>query len=218
MARSNPLAVLALLLIGSAASAQHGGGVFEVDAAQSDVHWQIYSAGAFSALGHNHVISVDEMAGTVHLDGDGAPPRFEIEVPVDTLVVDDPRLRARKGEDFESEPSDSDIAGTRENMLSEQVLNAEEHPTLRVSGTLASEQLDPATLDLTVHILGMTRELAAPARIVVDGDTITAEGMLALTHEDLGMEPFSVMMGALQVAEEIDLFYRVVATRAPTAH
>ena len=37
----------------------------------------------------------------------------------------------------------------------------------------------------------------------------------ALNHADLGMQPFSVMMGALQVGEKLSFSYRVVARPTP---
>ncbi|HEY8521696.1 MAG TPA: YceI family protein [Gammaproteobacteria bacterium] len=188
--------------------------VYRVDGEASDVHWRIYSAGTFARLGHNHVISAGELSGTATVTDGRAS--FEIEIPVEALVVDDPELRARYGEAFSSKPSEDDIAGTRRNMLGERVLDAEQHPLIRIVG---SGPVEPGatTLDVTFEIRGQTTRHAVPATVTVDDDAIVAEGEFQLTHEQLGLAPFKVMMGALQVAEQIDFAYRLRAVRAAGA-
>jgi polyisoprenoid-binding protein YceI len=204
---------LASAACGLAASAAEPG-VYAVDAAESDIHWRVYKAGAFSRFGHNHVISAGELSGTVSYDGGDGRSSFELIVPVAGLVVDDPTLRARYGEDFSSEPSEDDIAGTRRNMLSETVLDGERHPQLRIRGRLASGELDAATFAVTIEMLGRTIDVTVPGKIVADGDALVATGEFRLTHADLGMEPFSVMMGALAVGEPLDFVYRVRAVKS----
>lgn len=203
---------LALLALGiGAANAQD---VYEIDAGASNVHWRVYKAGAFARFGHNHVISVGEMQGQVVVESELAASRFEIVIEVATLIVDDPQLRAGYGEEFASEPSEEDIAGTKGNMLSETVLNGEQFPELTINGTGLTALGEPASLDIAVEMLGRSVTLEVPATVEIDAERLTATGEFSLTHADLGMEPFSVMMGALQVGEQLDFSYRVHATKA----
>lgn len=188
-------------------------GAYRIDLARSDIHWQIYKAGAFSRFGHNHVISVGEAEGRVVLEPELADSVVEITVPVTALVVDDPALRAGKGEDFASEPTQDDIEGTKRNMLGDAVLNAEQFPVVRVTGTNLTGLDESATLDLTFELLGQRVTHTVPAQVTVEGDVLTATGEFTLLHEDLGMMPFSVMMGALQVGDRIDFLYHVHAVR-----
>lgn len=205
---------LTMLLAAAGAQAQSPApATYAVDASQSEVYWRVYKAGAFSRFGHNHVISAGQLSGSVTRAAALEASHFELVIPVTALVVDDPELRARHGEDFSSEPSAEDIAGTRGNMLGEQVLDAQTHALLRVHGTLAEGPLDAATLDATVEILGRSVPVSIPASIVVTDDRLTASGEFRLEHADLGMEPFNVMMGALAVAEPIDFTYRITAVR-----
>lgn len=205
----------ALAMTGTVALAQPAGTArtFVVDADASDVHWRVYKAGAFARFGHNHVISVAGLTGTVMLDGDGNAS-WELAFDVADLIVDDPVLRDAYGEDFSSEPSDEDIAGTKGNMLSETVLNGEQHASIRLTGDGHDGELDDATLSVVIEMLGRSIPLELPASIDISGETLTAEGEFSLQHADLGMEPFSVMMGALQVGPQIDFTYRVHAVAA----
>lgn len=204
------LCITLLILVTGAASAQEA---YEIDPAGSNVHWLVYKAGAFARFGHNHVISVGEMQGQVVVESDLAASRFEITIPVASLIVDNPALRAGYGEEFASEPTEEDIAGTKRNMLSETVLNGEQFPELKISGTGLSALDSDASLKITVEILGREVVLQVPASVEISADSVTATGEFSLTHADLGMQTFSVMMGALQVGEQLDFSYRVHAKK-----
>ena len=204
--------LLTSLFVAVQSSAQQ---VYSVDPAASDIHWLVYKAGAFARLGHNHVISVGELTGRVTVNADDlASSTFELEIPVAALVVDDPELRRGLGDEFSSMPSADDIAGTQKNMLSDRVLDGEHFATLRVSGVGPKGVAGEQTMNIKVHLLGRTVDLMVPTNVTIDGNTLEAAGEFMLTHADLGMKPFSVMAGALQVGEQLDFFYRIRAQRA----
>jgi hypothetical protein len=204
-----------LLLAASAALAQSSVGThYKVDLDQSDIHWLVYKAGTFARLGHNHVISVGQIDGDVYVAPDLASSKLELTIPVEQLVVDDPALRAREGEEFSSVPSAKDIEGTRHNMLSEKVLDAEHYKMLEIIGTGPIGPPGKQELHLNVSLLGRTVDLVVPTEVKLEGDRLEASGEFQLTHEQLGMMPFSVMLGALQVANEMSFAYHVVAHRS----
>ena len=187
--------------------------VYEIDAAQSDIHWRIYRAGPMARFGHSHVISVAALDGTVSLAADPSQSSFEFEFPVAELIIDDPELRNLYGEEFSSVPSAEDIEGTRENMLTEAVLDGAQFPSVRVSGSNWTGPGEDASIDLAIEILGRMIEVNLPTEVVVDGDSLVASGSFTLGHEALGMTPFSVMMGAVQVGEDMDFVYEIHAER-----
>jgi hypothetical protein len=185
--------------------------VFTVDGSQSEVYWRIYKAGAMARLGHNHVISVSELSGIVTLGSDSGTSEWTLSFPVGSLVVDDPEIRARYGEDFASIPSDNDKEGTKRNMLTADVLNAEVYSAIRLSGRGFSGPLAAAELPVSIEILGRVVERSFPAQIAVSGNELTVTGEYRLTHADLGMSPFTALGGLMSVGEEIDFTYRIHA-------
>jgi hypothetical protein len=187
--------------------------VYAVDPASSDIHWRVYKAGTFARFGHNHVVSVGELSGQVTRDAASGAGTFELTIPVAGLVIDDPALRSAYGEEFSSKPSEDDIAGTRENMLGDRVLDAGHYPMLRIHGRADAGASEEATLAISVELLGRTVPVSVTCSIVVENDILTASGEFRLTHADLGMEPFNVMLGALAVAPELDFSFDVRATR-----
>jgi len=185
--------------------------LFNVDASQSEVYWRIYKAGAAARFGHNHVISVGEFSGTVTLGGDLSAAEWTLRIPVAGLIVDDPTIRARYGEDFSSVPSDDDKDGTKRNMLTSEVLDGDAYPEIRLSGRGLSGSLANAELPVSIEILGRLVERQLPAQIVVGADSLTVTGEFRLTHTDLGMSPFKALGGLMSVGEEIDFTYRIHA-------
>jgi hypothetical protein len=99
-------------------------------------------------------------------------------------------------------------------MLSERVLDGEKHPQIRItgSGPVAGAQMQE--LAVQVQLLGRTVDLKVPTSVALEGDVLRARGEFELNHADLGMQPFSVMMGALQVGEKLSFSYDVTARRA----
>lgn len=174
----------------------------------------VYRAGALARLGHNHVISAPAIEGNVYRHPDLARSQFELKLAVAELVIDDPELRAREGEGFESVPSEQDIAGTRRNMLGSGLLDGERFPEIRVTGTdMKIEPDGTAALAATIAIKENVVNRIVPVTLTEGGDKLTATGELTLGHAELGLTPFSVMLGALQVGEEMTLKFRLVAER-----
>lgn len=214
MRRSLAWLVVPALLTSGAAAAQ----TYVIDPAASDIHWLVYRAGAFARFGHNHVIAVAEVMGRVTVDPSNlARSTFELTVPVMDLVVDEPTLRRGLGDEFSSVPAADDIAGTRRNMLSERVLNAEAHPTVQVTGTGPITSAAGQRLDMQIHLLGRVVEVSVPTSVKLEGEALEASGEFELTHQQLGLEPFSVMGGALQVGQKLSFTYRIQAHRDATA-
>jgi polyisoprenoid-binding protein YceI len=202
-------------LAGGVAIAQDGGERYVVDATESDLHWLVYKAGTLARLGHNHTVAAGDLGGSVTVNtGNLAASRFELEFSVAKLVVDDPMLRATLGADFASVPTADDIAGTTKNMQSDRVLDAEKHPRIRIVGTGPMTREGKQALPVQVELLGRTVDLTVPTEVTIEGDELRAKGEFELNHADLGMQPFTVMLGALAVGEKLSFSYDVTARRA----
>jgi polyisoprenoid-binding protein YceI len=122
-------------------------------------------------------------------------------------------LRSTQGADFASVPTADDISGTRGNMLSDKVLDGEKYPRIRIVGTGPMTREGKQVLTVKVEMLGRTVDLTVPTEVTIAGDELRAQGEFELNHADLGMQPFSVMMGALQVGEKLFFAYDIKARR-----
>jgi polyisoprenoid-binding protein YceI len=214
------LCLVTFLLSSSIVHAQRtgeaGADVYRIDPQTSDVRLLVYRDGALSTFGHNHVVSLKDFTGTIHLQPKLSQSRVELDIPVDRLIVDDAAARRLEGGDFASEPSKDDATGTRTNMLSSALLNAKQFPAIKVTGTSGPvDAKNSAMLDLSVQLVGQEIKLTIPATLKLEGDQLEASGAIELSHKQLGLKPFSALLGSLRVAEQMKFKYRIRASKVP---
>ena len=189
-----------------------GAKVFDVDSQRSVVTIRVYRSGPMAKLGHNHVITSAEESGFAWRGATPGDSGFQLRIPVGTLVVDDPAARAAAGPDFAGPVPESAREGTAKNLLRVEVLDAARFPdvTVNAGGLGGTWQAPVAHADVTIR--GVTRRVEVPLDLAAAAGTLTARGTLRLRQTDFGMVPFSVGGGAIQVADEIELGFELVAT------
>lgn len=184
---------------------------FTIVSARSQIRLLTFREGPMARLGHNHVITTTSLTGTAWLTDDLADALVRIVVPVSGLVVDDPSARALEGEEFAAAVPEDDVAATRENMLGERLLDADNYPFVRATcGDYASGS---GTIDCEIEIAGSPAMLTLPVDVAREDRVVTARGEVTVTHEQLGLTPYSAAGGAIRVADGITLRFEIVAQR-----
>ena len=115
----------------------------------------IYPDGPLKHLGHHHVISHQNIRGSVQLASDPIDSIISLEFAVDEFTVDDYEMRMQEGGDFDGEVPQKDIDGTKQNMLSEKLLSSTEYPNIKIKSKSIEASMD---FDL-IFILGYSVEL-----------------------------------------------------------
>lgn len=190
------------------------GKVLKINTALSDVRILVYRGGELARLGHNHVVSSGDLQGFVLHADDMLASRFDLFLPLDRLIVDDPALRAQQGDDFSSTVSASDSQGTRANMLGDKVLDAAQFPFLQIGGKVAESSPSTLTLNIDIDLHGERRSLQTLANVTEEPDSLIIEGSFEVRQSDFGIEPFSALLGRLRVLDEVKIKYRIVASSA----
>ena len=185
---------------------QRGAKVYGSEPGDSLFVVRVYRAGRLAKLGHDHVVSTRDPRGFIDAD----QGRGDFYVAAESLTVDDPAQRAAAG--FESTPSESDIAGTRSNML-EKVLEADRFPFVVLRVRAAEQGMLQG--ELTLH--GVTRPLRIPVKIDAGAERIEVSGSFAINQTDFGIEPLSVLGGALAVRDRLELSFTIRAGRLTDA-
>ncbi|MGD8310847.1 MAG: YceI family protein, partial [Chromatiales bacterium] len=189
--------------------------VFTLVPARSEIRIRAYRAGRLARLGHNHVVAAGPLEGDVLLARDFQTSRFDLRIPVAGLRLDEPALRAQSGEAFATELSAADIAATRRNMLGPDLLDAARHPQLRVQGRVVGGNPAAPRLAVRVNVRGRWVELEEPVAVALERreGSLIASGRFTVRQTALGLEPFSVMGGALQVRDALEVEFRLVSRR-----
>jgi polyisoprenoid-binding protein YceI len=180
--------------------------VFVVEPTRSSVVIEVRRGGSLSRLGHDHVVASHDVHGYAAPDSG----RANLYVDVDRLVVDEPELRAQAG--FDTEPSKDDISGTRRNMLAK-VFDAGRFPFVLVSVNQPGVAAGSVALEVALTLHGVTRVYAVPVQIGMSDSEIEVSGKLALKQSDFGIEPLSILGGAIAVQDEISLRFDIRARR-----
>ena len=190
-----------------------GSVLYELAPRESEIEIRVYRDGPLAAMGHNHVILATGIQGRFWVADSPEGSRGELSFPVAGLEVDEPARRAAAGEDFPGQLDQAAVDGTRANMLGARVLDAENYGELRLILTGGTGPWDSLQVDASVLVRDLESVIRVPARLEKSRCSVTVAGAVQLPQTQLGLEPFSVMMGALAVRDELDLSFSLMARR-----
>ena len=183
---------------------------YTIDPQVSEIRLLVYRDGPLARVGHNHVMS-GKVEGVIFVADSAADSGFRLRIPVDSFQVDVSEQRAEEGAEFASVPSEPARKGTRDNMLGPDVLDAGHAPEILIeSVALTGPRWNP---DVTARITlrGKRSEVRFPAAVIEQGDTLTVIAAFRVLQTRLGLEPYSVLGGAVRVRDAIDIRIRLQA-------
>ena len=188
---------------------------YTIDAGSSELRILVYRAGPLARLGHNHVMVNRALRGAVNVTERGTAS-FSLDVPVAAFAVDELAARQEEGADFGGEIPEDAKSGTLHNMLSAAVLDAAEFPLISVKGTASADAQASGTRRLVAtvafSVAGHESTIDVPFVLESDSSRLSASGSLELRQSALGLTPYSLMLGALQVQDAITIKFRLVAS------
>lgn len=177
--------------------------IFRVNSQQSLLVLEVRRAGAFARFGHDHVVASHDVIGFVSpVDG-----RADLSAPLEKLVIDEAALRAEAG--FTTQPTQDDIEGTRRNMLNK-VLDAVQFPLALIHIERKSAE---SALAVTINLHGISRSFEVPVEMQATAEGLVVSGKMHFKQSDFGIVPFSILNGAIQVQDRLDLRFRIVADK-----
>ena len=185
---------------------------YQVIASESILIVRVYRGGTLARAGHNHIVASHDLAGIIYPAKDLSLTSFELKLPVASLTVDEAELRAVQGADFAADvPDTAAKEGTRRNMLGPAVLDADHYPEV----TLHSEGLEPDADRLLVRVEIRIRDhvhvSTVPVSYTLTANELLAQGEFPLKQTDIGLQPFTALLGSLAVQDEMQLQFRIVA-------
>ena len=189
-------------------------GKYRLDETRSELRVLVHRAGPLARLGHNHVIVNRSLRGWASQDLAG-PTQFSLSVPAAAFVIDDAQARHEEGPDFDGDVSDDAKSGTLRNMLSAAVLDADGFPSITVDSVAVSGAASGAGMlvaTVRISVAGHESQMEVPITLQSDSRQLSANGSLELRQSALGLMPYSIMFGALQVQDAITIKFRIIAS------
>ena len=212
--------------------APHEGVPYDIVADESLLTIRVYRGGTLASAGHNHLIASHALTGTIYVPAVVMRTSFEAHIPVASFTVDEAALRAQEhSADFPPEVPDAAREGTRRNMLGEALLDSERNPQivlrsvrLESAGQPAAEtggeaggEVRAVLARVQTTVRGQVRTISVPVRYRLAAGTVIVSGEAPLRQSDVGLTPFSALLGALQVQDEMRVRFRLVARAAASA-
>jgi hypothetical protein len=189
-------------------SAERGLPVFGIEPADSLIIIEVRRGGSLAHLGHDHVVASHNVRGYVSPND----ARADLYIRLDELAVDEPELRAQAA--FDTQPTEAAIAGTRENMLGQ--FHADQYPYAVISAESADADATGPWLNASITLNGITRAVRIAVTIEQTADQLSVNGGVALEQTTFGIVPFSILGGALQVHDRVDVRFVIHARRMPS--
>ncbi|WP_177142779.1 YceI family protein [Variovorax sp. YR216] len=186
--------------------AAQGEAVYRVGLNDALVVLTVRRGGSLARLGHDHVIASRSLQGFVA----PARGRADLYMPLGDLTVDEPALRTEAG--LDTQPTASDIEGTRTNMQ-DKVLRIQEFPYALVQ-VRDVDAKNPSSGSVAITLLGATRTSTVPMELITTQDALRVVGSMELKQSDFGITPLSLLGGALQVEDAFKVRFDIRA-RAP---
>lgn len=185
---------------------------WEVTSSQLEV--RVYRDGPMAKFAHNHLVTSTAVTGRIELREPRTTSTFRLELPLESLVVDDEQARAAAGEDFAAPVPEKDREDTRHNLLGEELLDAARQPVLVMTADGIEGGPENYTVKLRVSLRGEERVVSVPVTMVAEDATLRLHANMKLRHADLGLEPFTAGLGAVRVRDDFEIDCRLEARRA----
>jgi hypothetical protein len=187
-------------------------GTYRIDPTRSELRVLVYRAGALAHLGHNHVIVNRSLQGAVRVATGLSETSVSIGIPVLEFIVDEAQARRQEGADFSADVPEDARSGTLHNLVSAAVLDAAVCPTITVAGSALSGADGALMATLTLRVAGRESVIDVPFTLQPGtGTDLTATGSFELRQTAIGLTPYSLMLGALQVQDALRIKFKITA-------
>jgi YceI-like domain len=184
-------------------------GEYPIDSSGSELRLLVYRAGPLGNLGHNHVLINRAVTGRMQIGAGVSASSISLSMRAEDFVVDDAQARQEEGADFPGDIPEDAKAGTRRNMLGSAVLNAAEFPDISVQSVALSGTLNELNADLEISAAGHNSRISVPLKVEGDAHHFVAAGSMELRQTALSLVPYSLMHGALQVQDAMQLKFKI---------
>jgi len=153
-----------------------------------------FKAGMGAKVGHDLVLEARRWNGTVEVNADN-PTASSVEVTIDARSFE--IVSATGGVKALSDKDSADIAKN----MNDKVLQTGKFPDI----TFRSTQVSPTAIQGDLTIVGNTQPVSLQLSTQDGAGDTTMTGRATVTQTKFGIKPFSAMMGALKVKDDVDM-------------
>lgn len=191
---------------------------YTVDPGLSRFTVRAFASGLFSSFGHNPTIAIRDFSGEAAMpaagyDSDGQESG---SLPAGSLHL---KINARSLA-VANEVSDKDRR-EMERVMNEEVLETDRYPEIlfdapRLDGARLGDGPFEVNIDGELSLHGVRHSQSVPVRVIVNGETLRAQGEFSVRQTVFGIKLVSVAGGALKLKDELKCSFDIVAHQVAT--
>jgi polyisoprenoid-binding protein YceI len=173
-------------------------GTYQLGPAAGTLFLHTGRAGLGAKAGHDLTIEVTRWSGSATVDlADPSRSTVSVDVDVDSLEV-------REGTGGVKPLTDSDRAEIKR-IIGGKILHTASHPTIAFRSTSVEGTPESFTVAGDLTILGVTQPVALQGAV----DTNRARGTAIVTQTRWGIKPYSALLGALKLRDDVEVRFDV---------
>lgn len=175
---------------------------YSMIAAQSQLTLTLIQEGVLRKVHPTHHVGVKSFSGRIQLPADETKASAELDAEAKSFVNID-------------KMSDMERSGFHK-VLHEEVLASKQHPTIKfrsVSITNVQKSGDNRsfTLNGDLTLRGVTRRVAFPVKVTINGNQLRATGEENIKQTDFGITPYSGGLGTIKIGDQLKVSFVIVA-------
>lgn len=176
---------------------------YSFSATQSQLTLTLIQEGVLRKLHPTHHVGVKSFTGRIQLPADESKAFAELDA------------EAKSFANIDKSMSDFERSGFHK-VLHEEVLASKQHPTIKFRSTsITNVQKSGDNRSFTLHgdltLRGVTRRVAFPVKVTINGHQLRATGEENIKQTDFGITPYSGGLGTIKIGDQLKVSFVVVA-------
>lgn len=176
---------------------------YAISAAQSQLTLTLIQEGVLRKIHPTHHVGVKSFSGRIQLPADESKALAELDAEAKSFVNIDTDMK-----DFER-------SGFHK-VLHEEVLASAKHPTIKfrsvsITNVQKSGSNRSFTLNGDLTLRGVTRRVAFPVKVTINGNQLRATGEENIKQTDFGITPYSGGLGTIKIGDQLKVSFVIVA-------
>lgn len=174
-------------------------------AAQSQLTLTLTQQGLLRTIHPLHHVGVKSFTGRIQLPADESKALAELEA------------EAKSFANIDKSMSEFERSGFHK-VLHENVLASDRFPTIKfrsvsVTNIQKTGENRSFTLNGDLTLRGVTRRVAFPVKVTINGNQLRATGEETIKQTDFGITPYAGGLGAIKIGDQLTVSFVIVAVR-----
>ncbi|HEX4949501.1 MAG TPA: YceI family protein [Blastocatellia bacterium] len=180
-----------------------GAKAFSISAVQSQLTLTLVQEGILRRIHPTHHVGVKSFSGRIQLPADESKASAELDAEAKSFANIDKNM------------SDIERSGFHK-VLHEEVLASTKHPTIKFrSISISNIQKSGENRSFTLHgdltLRGVTKRVAFPVKVTINGNQLRATGEEHIKQTDFGITPYSGGLGTIKIGDQLKVSFVIVA-------